>query len=333
MHGPRPQLRMAATRAEEFALLAERIRSWLALGIEPHAIGVAARSASLVREAREALKADGIMTASLSGRGNTQAVRAGTMHAMKGLEFQAVAVIGVEQGLVPEPAAITPESEDAVAHAQDLQRERCVLFVACTRARDHLYVSGTGEPSVFLPPRESDPPPSGRDGAAPAARAAGAASPPKVSMRELLWLREDSWRPRLRGASLVAEADLRPDHTRQVADVLGRLYAELRDPRSEGERSCRAGRPAWPPPWQEWRRRITRAKRTGASCGRLPASRARQRTRRIWGRAFNTAVGRLGMATFPELPLHSAGAISDARRRPHLLPGRLLPAADFPPSA
>jgi superfamily I DNA/RNA helicase len=74
------------------------------------------------------------------------------MHAMKGLEFQAVAVIGVEQGLVPEPAGVTPENEDAVAHAQDMQRERCVLFVACTRARDHLYVSATGQPSTFLRP-------------------------------------------------------------------------------------------------------------------------------------------------------------------------------------
>ena len=72
------------------------------------------------------------------------------MHGMKGLEFQAVAVIGVEQGTVPAPAAITPENEDAVAHAQDLQQERCVLFVACTRARDHLYVSYTGTASEFL---------------------------------------------------------------------------------------------------------------------------------------------------------------------------------------
>ena len=159
MRGPRPQRRVAAARAEEFNLLTERVRSWLSDGLEPHAIGVAARSASLVREAREALEADGIATVSLSGRGNPKAVRAGTMHAMKGLEFQAVAVIGVEQGLVPAPGAVTPEREDATAHAQDLQRERCVLFVACTRARDHLYVSGTGEPSVFLPPREATPPP------------------------------------------------------------------------------------------------------------------------------------------------------------------------------
>ena len=159
MRGPRPERRVTATRAEEFKFLAERVRSWLSAGLEPHAIGVAARSASLVREAREALAADGIATVSLSGRGNTKAVRAGTMHAMKGLEFQAVAVIGVEQGLVPEPAAVTPETEDAAAHAQDLQRERCILFVACTRARDHLYVSGTGQPSMFLPSGEVAAPP------------------------------------------------------------------------------------------------------------------------------------------------------------------------------
>jgi len=65
----------------------------------------------------------------------------------------------VEQGLVPEPGAVTPETEDPLAHAQDLQRERCVLFVACTRARDHLHVSGTGEPSSFLPPGAVEPVP------------------------------------------------------------------------------------------------------------------------------------------------------------------------------
>ena len=152
MHGPRPQQKLTVSRAEEFSLLTERIGSWLSDGIEPHAIGVAARSAALVREAREALRLAGIETVSLNGRGDTKAVRAGTMHAMKGLEFQAVAVIGVEHGLVPEPAAVTPPTEDAATHALDLQRERCVLFVACTRARDHLYVSGTGQPSIFLHP-------------------------------------------------------------------------------------------------------------------------------------------------------------------------------------
>jgi UvrD/REP helicase N-terminal domain/UvrD-like helicase C-terminal domain len=150
MHGRRPQIRKAATREEELTALAERIRTWLDSGIEPHAIGVTARATHLARDAGDALKGTGVPTVSLATGGTKNAVRAGTMHGMKGLEFQAVAVIGVEQGMVPAPAAVTPASEDPLAHVQDLQRERCVLFVACTRARDHLYVSYTGAPSPFL---------------------------------------------------------------------------------------------------------------------------------------------------------------------------------------
>jgi hypothetical protein len=45
MYGPRPQHKLAVTRAEEFNFLAERIGAWLSDGIEPHAVGVAARSA------------------------------------------------------------------------------------------------------------------------------------------------------------------------------------------------------------------------------------------------------------------------------------------------
>jgi AAA domain/UvrD-like helicase C-terminal domain len=152
MHGDPPQVRFATSRAQEFAFLAERVRAWLDAGMEPHAIGVAARLASLAREAREHLQAVGITASSLSSRASGQAVRVGTMHAMKGLEFEAVAVIGVGQEEVPAPDAVTPANEDAVSNAQDMQRERCVLFVACTRARDHLYVSCTGQPSEFLPP-------------------------------------------------------------------------------------------------------------------------------------------------------------------------------------
>ena len=317
VHGPPPQLRLAAARSEELALLTDRLRTWLAAGIEPQAIGITARSASLVREAREMLKSDGIMTIPLSDRGGQKAIRAGTMHAMKGLEFQAAAVIGVEQGLVPEPAAVTPVTEDPVANAQDLQRERCVLFVACTRARDHLYVSASGEPSAFLPPGQSDPSPSpslsdsdtaAREG--PEESASTVQAPrPKVSMRELLRLREDSWGPRLRGASLVAEVDLRPDLTRQVASVLGRLYANLQDPRTEGE-----------PFLLRWPACLAAAMagvavthyRGGAYWPALCDATGLQGTpleQRIWGRAFNAAVARLGMPAFPDLPLHFVGPV------------------------
>ena len=99
-----------------------------------------------------ALEAAGIKTVSLAAKSTKEAVRVGTMHGMKGLEFQAVAVFGVGDGVVPAASAVTPADADPVAHAQDLQRERCLLFVACTRARDDLYVSYSGSPSPFLPP-------------------------------------------------------------------------------------------------------------------------------------------------------------------------------------
>lgn len=51
---------------------------------------------------------------------------------------------------MPAPSALNSAADDPLAHAQDLQRERCLLFVALARARDHLYISYTGTPSMFV---------------------------------------------------------------------------------------------------------------------------------------------------------------------------------------
>ena len=150
LHGRRPRVIPASTREAELAALVRQVRAWLDEGIEPHAIGVAARAGDLWKAASEELLAAGILVATLSAGPTIDGVRLGSMHAMKGLEFQAVAVIGVSDGVVPAPDAVTPLAEDPRAHAQDRQRERCLLFVACTRARDHLYLSYSGTPSPFL---------------------------------------------------------------------------------------------------------------------------------------------------------------------------------------
>jgi superfamily I DNA/RNA helicase len=150
LHGRRPKVVGARTRDAEHDALVRQVAAWREEGIEPHAIGIAARSNWIGKDAAAALNAVGIPTVSLSAKSRKDAVRVGTMHGMKGLEFQAVAVIGVADGIVPAPSALTDAADDPVAHAQDLQRERCLLFVALTRARDHLYISYSGAPSVFL---------------------------------------------------------------------------------------------------------------------------------------------------------------------------------------
>src|SRR2546430_14340065 len=60
------------------------------------------------------------------------------------------------------------------------------------------------------------------------------ASGRKVTNAELLDLRERVWSPNLRGASLVAELNVKDEHTAQVAQALGVLYA-----RAEGFRAHR----------------------------------------------------------------------------------------------
>lgn len=57
-----------------------------------------------------------------------------TMHAAKGLEFEAVFVVGVEEGLMPYVETRTEEKLDA---------ERRLLYVAMTRAKRHLILSYT----------------------------------------------------------------------------------------------------------------------------------------------------------------------------------------------
>ena len=56
-----------------------------------------------------------------------------TMHAVKGLEFPVVFVVGVEQGLLPHARAMEEEGGE--------EEERRLFYVAMTRAEKHLFVS------------------------------------------------------------------------------------------------------------------------------------------------------------------------------------------------
>ncbi|HEY9475281.1 MAG TPA: UvrD-helicase domain-containing protein [Mycobacteriales bacterium] len=159
LHGQPPTLRGFATRNDELAGITEQVRAWLGAGVSPAEISVAARTNALADSVLTVLGQAGIAARSLARpapkpdpKGADGAVAVGTMHRMKGLEFRCMAVVGVNEHLVPFPKAVTPADEDELAHAHDLQRERCLLFVACTRAREQLHLSWYGNPSPFLNP-------------------------------------------------------------------------------------------------------------------------------------------------------------------------------------
>ncbi|PZS14738.1 MAG: DNA helicase [Pseudonocardiales bacterium] len=152
VHGAPPILLGASTRSAEMVHFVTAVRNWLDDGVQPGQVGVAARSSMLVDEAVAALVASGFPAVSLAKRAAREGeVAVATMHRMKGLEFRCVAVIGVGQHQVPAPAAVTSATDDQRSHDLDIQRERCLLFVACTRARENLLVSWHGTPSPLLP--------------------------------------------------------------------------------------------------------------------------------------------------------------------------------------
>ena len=76
-------------------------------------------------------------------------VPVGTMHLSKGLEFRAVAVMACDDEVLPLQSRI-----EAVTDQGDLEQvydtERHLLYVACTRARDQLLVTGVAPASEFL---------------------------------------------------------------------------------------------------------------------------------------------------------------------------------------
>jgi ATP-dependent exoDNAse (exonuclease V) beta subunit len=143
----------ATTEEAELDALVSQVRAWLDAGVGAGGIGVSARFNKTCAKAVSRLTAAGIPAAPLrsaDAAGDTAAVRVGTKHSLKGLEFRCVAVVGVNDGALPFPKAVTPAELDPKQYETDMMTERCLLFVACTRARDSLNVSYAGKPSPFL---------------------------------------------------------------------------------------------------------------------------------------------------------------------------------------
>ncbi|MBQ0995028.1 UvrD-helicase domain-containing protein [Streptomyces sp. RK62] len=152
LHGSGPYVHEAATEEAELDALVEQVREWVDGGAAYGEIGVCARFNKTCEKVRDALLKAGIPASRVrAGAARTDdAVNVGTMHTFKGLEYRYAAVVGVNDAALPNPSAVTPEDVDRLQHEADLAAERCLLFVACTRARDGLYVSWTGQPSPFL---------------------------------------------------------------------------------------------------------------------------------------------------------------------------------------
>ncbi len=120
-------------------------------GIASYEIGVFVRSPSQLDRARSAVR-DAEITLDVldeNGRKRNDAVAIGTMHLAKGLEYRAVAVMACDDDAVPRQERIENVAEDSDLE-EVYETERHLLYVACTRARDQLLVTGVAPASEFL---------------------------------------------------------------------------------------------------------------------------------------------------------------------------------------
>jgi superfamily I DNA/RNA helicase len=147
--GPEPELIGCESQMDELEKVRDLIASWLDDGVVPESIAVLTRSQDERDRFVRGLSERGVSVRAVdrSAASPGQPVVM-TMHRAKGMEFSRVILSGADHKHVPAPVALrgVPEEERAEA----LLRERSLLYVASSRARDSLVVTWSGKRSEFL---------------------------------------------------------------------------------------------------------------------------------------------------------------------------------------
>jgi superfamily I DNA/RNA helicase len=150
-NGPPPGIQLFESEDEEIKFVAAWLKGLLKNGIPAQEIGVFVRSEKEIPRAELAVQDSGATAEVLdeSVEVITDRISIGTMHFAKGLEFRAVAVMACDENVIPSEERIR-----LIGDHTDLQEayetERHLLYVACTRAREMLLVSGLEPGSEFI---------------------------------------------------------------------------------------------------------------------------------------------------------------------------------------
>ena len=151
--GPRPYLVRVGSEDQEFDVAEHFISQWMDSDRDVH-IGVMCRTRGQISRVVSGLADKGIDAVATRNaeRASHEQVSVMTMHGAKGMEFTHVLLMGVGKELMPLRFRLKDLSEEDAREA--LQRERSLLYVAASRARDELVITATGEPSELLPAGE-----------------------------------------------------------------------------------------------------------------------------------------------------------------------------------
>lgn len=150
-NGPLPLINSYESEQAEIESVGTWLKSLLAEGIMPQEVAVFVRSNEQIERAIAACEYAGAGHVVLDDKVTTaqRAISISIMHLAKGLEFRAVAVMACDDEVIPLQDRI-----ESITDSADLEEvyntERHLLYVACTRARDQLRISGIEPTSEFL---------------------------------------------------------------------------------------------------------------------------------------------------------------------------------------
>lgn len=156
--GPRPLVRKFNTLEEQSAAIVTYLRNVQEQGSDLRDVCVVARTTAARDQAGDAIAAEGIPVVTIEKDGDDRkpkGVRLATMHRVKGLEFERVVLVSMNRSLVPLTWAMQAAA-DAADQADTETRERALVYVAASRAKNELLVLSHGEPSAFLEPDSSE---------------------------------------------------------------------------------------------------------------------------------------------------------------------------------
>lgn len=147
--GSSPTIVVATDEAAEREAAVSFIQDLLSDGYEPGEIGIFYRSPAQRDRARAIANSAELPVRSSLDDDDAKETLVGLMHLAKGLEFRAVLVVGCDENILPLEERIA-DVADEFELDEVITTERQLLYVACTRARDRLFVSGVEPGSEFL---------------------------------------------------------------------------------------------------------------------------------------------------------------------------------------
>jgi len=153
-HGEQPTIRNFDTFAAEIDWILAQIADLEEEGLRPRDVCITVRTNTLLDAIQEFVSARKLDTQKLSRQQpdnrNIEGIRLATMHRVKGLEFKAIFMACLNDGVVPLTQALG-DTHDPVEHGLLVASERALFHVAATRAVRHLFLSSHGKPSSYLP--------------------------------------------------------------------------------------------------------------------------------------------------------------------------------------